>query len=148
MTKVEDVIKRAAIECHMGLQEDDPIMSLVTVMNQITEDQHKDMQSALAHHRQEYEEAAYRWREDAGNIATGIVTAALNAGKQTLGDGMKEGAAQVIAMIRKENAVAVAAQQLELGKAAADIRHCCTWMFRVNVALAVVVVLALAISRL
>ena len=148
MTNVKDVIKRAAIECHMGLQEDDPIMSLVAVMNQITEDQHKDMQSALEQHRQEYEEAAHRWREDAGNIATGIVTAALNAGKQTLGEGMSEGAAQVITMIRQENAVAFAAQQLELHQAAADIRNCCTWMLRINTALAVVVVLTLAISRL
>ena len=147
MTNIQDVIKRAAIECHMGLKEDDPVMSLVTVINQITEDQEKVFQASLEQYREQHEDIAHRWRQDAESVAKRIIHAALNAGQETLGKGMSEGAAQVIALIRQENAHAVAIQKAELRQAIHDFRRLAAWMFAGNAALLFLMVLFVILSR-
>lgn len=147
MTNIEDVIKRVALECHVGLQEDDAVMTVVPVMNQIVEDFQKSIQASQEQYREQHEEIAYRWREDAGNIATGIVTAALNAGKQTLGAGMSEGAAQVIALIRKENTDAVTRRRAELQQTITYFRRYCQWIIVGNTLFMVTAALALFFFR-
>ena len=105
---LDKMVKRVASENGFGLHKDDPEMVLVTVINQIIEDQQVGVVAALEKYREVHEDMAVRWRHDAAGVANKILNAALDAGRAEMAKGMSAGAAQVVRLVNEATAAALA----------------------------------------
>lgn len=133
MTDMDEVIAEVARKNGVGLREDDLVMTLVTIMNRITNDQTIAMKKTLEEYQRSHEQIAHRWRQDATDRAEQILNAALKASREAMSKGMTEGAAQVIALIRDETNRALALQEARLAERCTQIRHYSEWILRAGV---------------
>lgn len=127
MTNYEDVIRAAALKNRVGLQQDDPHMVLVTILNHIAEDWKRGIDAALEAHKNEYEAIAHRWRKDAAKQAEKIINAALAASREAMAKSMNEGAAKVLELVRKDQQDAfrnaMNEQQADLARTVEEFRQ-------------------------
>lgn len=142
-TDFQEMIKEVAVKNRVGLERDDPIMVLVTIMNRIVEDAQTSLAAALEDSRTISEETALGWREDANKRANEILNAALNAGREAIGKGMSEGAAKVVVMIRNASAAMLEEQKAAMQKSMMDMKK---WIYMLMgmLGLTVVAVIVLA----
>ncbi len=125
-TDFDEMIKEVALKNRVGLERDDPIMVLVTIMNRILEDAQKSMNAALEDSRTINDEAALNWREDANKRANQILNAALNAGREAIGKGMSEGAEKVVVMVQEASAAMLAEQKSAMQQSMSDMKK---WVY-------------------
>ncbi len=106
---MDEVITQVAHKNGHGLQPDDPLLFLVTIMNCIAEGY--DAQNAglvekygayLEKYRQFHQEAALQWRNDAKNFASTVLNAALTSGRDAAVKLMAEGSTKILAMVKEE----------------------------------------------
>ena len=102
MTDYKEIIRQAALKNRASIQEDDVLMVVVTVMNQIVDDQIAALTAAHEQHRTISQEVALAWRTDAAKHANLILNAALDASRKAMAKGMNEGGSKIIAIIREE----------------------------------------------
>lgn len=102
MTNYEEVIREAALKNRVGLQQDDPHMVLVTILNKIAVDWQGSLDAALEAHKIAHEEIAHRWRKDAAKQAEKVINAALVASREAMAKGMNEGTEKVLELVRKD----------------------------------------------
>jgi hypothetical protein len=127
-TDLDAVIKNVAKEHGVGLYKDDPVMVLVTIINQLTEDQRAGVVAALEKYREVHSDIALRWQADAARAANKILNAALDAGRAEMAKGMSAGAAQVVKIINEASAAAMAEQWAEGAKLIAEMKRFAYWM--------------------
>ncbi|MCC8108312.1 MAG: hypothetical protein LIQ30_04550 [Planctomycetes bacterium] len=147
-TRLEDVIRDAALKNRVGLREDDPVMVLVTIMNRIAEDQTANSTAAMENHRTIFQEIALAWRTDATERANQILNAALDAGRKAMAKGMTEGGTKVMALVRDETESMLsemAAASARMERAMEAHRKWVVWM---SVANSAVLIIALAVMAL
>ena len=142
-TDPDAVIKNVAAKNGYGLHKDDALMLLVTIVNQLTEDQQAGVAAALEKYRDVHEGLAHKWRQDAAATANKILNTALDAGRAAMAKGMNEGAAQVVAMVADATKTALAEQQAAILEMVMEMKRFTIWvMAATGVALAGAVLLA------
>jgi hypothetical protein len=121
-TDLDAVIKNVAKENGVGLYKDDPVMVLVTIINQLADDQRAGVVGALEKYREVHEDIALRWRTDAGKVAGKILNAALDAGRAEMAKAMSAGAAQVVRIVNEATEAALVKQRVEVGRMIRDLK--------------------------
>lgn len=127
-TDLDAVIRNVAKKNGVGLRKDDPVMALVTIINQLTEDQQAGVVAALEKYREVHRDLALRWQADAARAANKILNAALDAGREELSKGMSAGAAQVVQIVTEANASTLAEQRKEAEKLIGGMKRFAYWM--------------------
>jgi CHASE3 domain sensor protein len=127
-TDLDAVIRNVAKKNGVGLYRDDPVMVLVTIINQLTEDQQAGVVAALDKYREVHSDLALRWQADAARAANRILNAALDAGREEMAKGMSAGAAQVVRIVNEANASALAEQRKEAEKLIGGMKRFAYWM--------------------
>ena len=112
-TDPDAVIKRVAQENGVGLHKDDPVMGLVTIINQLTEDQRASVVGALESYKEVHSGIALRWQADAARAANKILNAALDAGRSEMAKAMSAGSAQVVRIVNEAVDATLAKQKAE-----------------------------------
>lgn len=145
MTRVEEVIKEVAVKNGMGYTENDPLISLVTVVNRLTEDQVKGIETVLEHQRGLLEEMSATWREDAVKHANTVLNAALHSGREAIAKGMSEGGEKVMALLHEEHGKMISEMQDATVGAIRDFRRLLVWV-SIGSGIAFLLAFALALS--
>jgi hypothetical protein len=127
-TDLDEVIRNVAKKNGVGLYRDDPVMVLVTIINQLTEDQQAGVVAALEKYREVHSDIALRWQADAARAANRILNAALDAGREEMAKGMSAGAAQVIRIVHEASASSLAEQRKEATKLIDGMKRFSYWM--------------------
>lgn len=100
--QVEELIKEIAVKHGIAVSRDDPILVLQTINHRLMQESSKAQQAQLNQFKEELEGLALRWGTDSKNYAERILTAALAAGKDSMIQGMQEGAKATAAAMRAE----------------------------------------------
>ena len=100
--QLEELIKEIAVKHGIAVSRDDPILVLQTINNRLMHDSSKAQQDQLDQYKEELEALAIRWGSDAKTKAERILTAALAASKDAMGDIMEETAKATAASVRAE----------------------------------------------
>lgn len=127
-TDLDAVIKNVAAKNGVGLYKDDPVMVLVTIINQLTEDQQAGIVAALEKYREVHADMALRWHTDAAKAANKILNAALDAGRVEMAKGMSAGAAQIVRIVNETSAATLAEQQAEWARLVGEIKCFSYWV--------------------
>jgi RPA family protein len=127
-TDLDEVIRTVAKKNGVGLYKDDPVMVLVTIINQLTEDQRAGVVAALEKYREVHSDIALRWQADAARAANRILNAALDAGREEMAKGMSAGASQVVRIANEASASALAEQRKETEKLLGGMKRFAYWM--------------------
>ncbi len=112
-TSLDGIIERVAKENGYALLKDDLQMVLITIMNQIAEDQQAGVVAALERYKEVHSDIALRWQTDAAKAANKILNAALDAGRAEMAKGMTAGSAQVVRIVNEAADAALAKQRAE-----------------------------------
>jgi len=99
---IEELIKEIAVKHNIAVSRDDPIMILHTINFRLMQDSSKAQQAQLDKYKEEMEDLALRWGNDAKNKAERILNASLVASKEAMGLIMQEGAKATAASVRTE----------------------------------------------
>jgi hypothetical protein len=99
---IEELIKEIAVKHNIAVSRDDPIMILHTINYRLMQDSSKAQQAQLDKYKEEMEDLALRWGNDAKNKAERILNASLVASKEAMGLIMQEGAKATVASVRAE----------------------------------------------
>jgi len=100
--QLEELIKEIAVKHGIAVSRDDPILVLQTINNRLMQDSSKAQQAQLDRYKEELEELALRWGNDAKSKAERILNASLIASKEAMGQIMQEGAKATAASVRAE----------------------------------------------
>ncbi len=100
--QLEELIKEIAVKHGIAVSRDDPILVLQTINNRLMQDSSKAQQAQLDRYKEELEEIALRWGNDAKSKAERILNASLIASKEAMGQIMQEGAKATAASVRTE----------------------------------------------
>lgn len=100
--QLEELIKEIAVKHGIAVSRDDPILVLQTINNRLMQDSSKAQQAQLDRYKEELEEIALRWGNDAKSKAERILNASLFASKEAMGQIMQEGAKATTASVRAE----------------------------------------------
>ena len=112
-TSLEGIVERVARENGYALLKDDLQMVLITIMNQIAEDQQAGVVAALESYKEVHSGIALRWQTDAAKAANKILNAALDAGRAEMAKAMSAGSAQVVRIVNEAADAALAKQRAE-----------------------------------
>ncbi len=111
-TSLDGIIERVAKE-NGYLLKDDLQMVLITIMNQIAEDQQAGVVAALESYKEVHSDIALRWQTNAAKAANKILNAALDAGRAEMAKGMTAGAAQVVRIVNEAMDAVLTKQRAE-----------------------------------
>jgi hypothetical protein len=132
---MDEVIREVAMQNGHGLQRDDPVMMLVTIMNCVARayDEHNEglvvkYAAILTEYRQFHQEAARQWRNDARDYANTALNAALDAARDNAAAVMSEGAARIHAMIEDSLGRQMADCLADQKKEFAGLKKYLAWM--------------------
>lgn len=92
MSDPDALIKVIAAKHGIALSKDDPILILQTINDQLLEDGLVAQKAAMAALKEDLEEIAQRWGNDAKEKAERILTAGLSANKTAMEEAMSQGA--------------------------------------------------------
>ncbi len=112
-TSLDGIIERVAKENGYALLKDDLQMVLITIMNQIAEDQQAGVVAALEKYREVHSDIALRWQTDAAKAANKILNAALDAGRAEMTKTMSAGSAQVVRIVNEASAAVIEKERAE-----------------------------------
>ena len=90
LQQIEELIREIATKHGLAVSRDDPILILQTINNRLLLDSAKAQQLMLDRFKQELEDLALRWGEDARGRAERILNAALTASKESMEQAMDE----------------------------------------------------------
>jgi hypothetical protein len=99
---VDQLIREIAAKHGVAVGRDDPILILQTINAQLLEDGAKAQQDMLQTHKEELEDIAQRWGNDAKDKAERILSAGLAASKEAMARVTQEGALAATALMRSE----------------------------------------------
>jgi len=99
---IEELIKEIAFKHNIAVSRDDPIMILHTINYRLMHDSSKAQQAQLDKYKEEMEDLALRWGNDAKSKAERILNASLVASKEAMGQIMQEGAKATAASVHSE----------------------------------------------
>ena len=105
---VEELIKEIATRHGIAVSRDDPILVLQTLNSRLMQDSAKAQQVQLDHYKEELENLALRWGNDAKGKAERILNASLAASKEAMGQILQEAARATAASMRTEMDAALA----------------------------------------
>ena len=146
-TNLDAVIKNVASINGAGLEKSDALMVLVTIINQLTEDQQAGVVTALEKYKEVHEGIALRWRTDAAKVADKFLNAALTTCRAETSKSMIAGANQIIKLINDTLSAALEEQRAEAREMMKNMRTLTTWMMG-SVVGALVMALVLGITLL
>lgn len=106
--QLEELIKEIASKHGIAVSRDDPILVLQTINNRLLQDSSKAQQAQLDQYKEELEQLALRWGNDAREKAERILNASLSAAKDAIDQLMQEGARSTAAGVSKEIDAALA----------------------------------------
>jgi len=99
---IEELIKEIAVKHNIAVSRDDPIMILHTINYRLMQDSSKAQQAQLDKYKEEMEDLALRWGNDAKNKAERILNVSLVASKEAMGQIMQVEAKATAASVRSE----------------------------------------------
>ena len=100
--EIEELIREIAAKHGIAVSRDDPILVLQTINKRLMEDSSKAQRIQLDRYKEELEDLAARWGNDAKDKAERILNAALLAGKETMDKQMNDGAKALALAVRTE----------------------------------------------
>jgi len=100
--KIEEVIKEIAAKHGIAVGRDDPILILQTINEKLMQDSAAAQQAILNTFKEELEDIAHRWGDDAKNKAERTLNAALLASREEMMKVMQEGAKVAAETVRRE----------------------------------------------
>ena len=100
--QVEELIREIAAKHGIAVSRDDPILVLQTINMRLLEDSSKAQQAQLDQYKEELEDLAQRWGNNAKAKAEKILNAALGASKSAMAELMQEGARVTAAGVSAE----------------------------------------------
>lgn len=100
--EIEELIKEIAAKHGIAVSRDDPILVLQTINKRLMEDSSKAQRIQLDRYKEELEDLAARWGNNAKDKAERILNAALLAGKETMDKQMNYGAKALAMAVRTE----------------------------------------------
>jgi hypothetical protein len=100
--QIEELIREIAAKHGIAVARDDPILVLQTINNRLLQDSAKAQQDQLDAYKEELEALALRWGNDAKEKAERILTAALAASKDAMGQIMQQRAENMAARVLEE----------------------------------------------
>lgn len=100
--ETEELIKEIAARHGIAVSRDDPILVLQTINKRLMEESSKAQRILLDRYKEEMEDLADRWGNDARNKAERILNAALIAGKEAMDREMNDGAQALALAVRAE----------------------------------------------
>ena len=106
--QLEELIKEIASKHGIAVSRDDPILVLQTINNRLLQDSSKAQQAQLDQYKEELEQLALRWGNDAREKAERILNASLSAAKDAIDQLMQEGARSTTAKVVTEIDAALA----------------------------------------
>jgi hypothetical protein len=99
---LEELIKEIAVTHGIAVGRDDPIMILYTLNQRLMQDSQKAQEEMLESFKSELEAISQRWSLDAKNKAEKVLTASLNASKQSMEQLMQTAANQYLTKLKSE----------------------------------------------
>jgi hypothetical protein len=99
---IEELIKEIAVKHNIAVSRDDPIMILHTINYRLMQESSKAQQALLDKYKEEMEDLALRWGNDAKSKAERILNASLVASKEAMGLIMQVEAKATAASVRSE----------------------------------------------
>ncbi len=127
-TSLDGIIERVAKENGYALLKDDLQMVLITIMNQIAEDQQASVIAALESYKEVHSDIALRWQADAARAANKILNAALDAGRTEMAKAMSAGSAQVVRIVNEATDAALAKQRAEGDRLLREMKRLAFWV--------------------
>ncbi|MGZ9241565.1 MAG: conjugal transfer protein TraM [Candidatus Binatia bacterium] len=100
--KIEETIKDIAVKHGIAVGRDDPILILHTINERLMRDSAAAQQTILNTFKEELEDIAHRWGDDAKNKAERTLNAALLASREEMMKVMQEGAKVAAETVRRE----------------------------------------------
>jgi hypothetical protein len=100
--KIEAIIKEIAAKHGIAVGRDDPILILQTINEKLMQDSAAAQQAILNTFKEELEDIAHRWGDDAKNKAERTLNAALFASREEMMKVMQEGAKVAAESVRRE----------------------------------------------
>jgi hypothetical protein len=100
--KIEEIIKEIAAKHGIAVGRDDPILILQTINEKLMQDSAAAQQAILNTFKEELEDIAHRWGDDAKNKAERTLNAALLASREEMMKVMLEGAKVAAETVRRE----------------------------------------------
>ena len=116
-TSVEELLEEIAVQNHLGLSPDDPILVLHTIHRRVLQDGLQAQQAQLDEYQQALESLSLRWSHDAKDKAERSLNAALAAGKSALAQAVQDSASACAAALRAELDTALERQAATLQQA-------------------------------
>lgn len=116
-TSVEELLEEIAVENHVGLAPDDPILVLHTIHRRVLQDGLEAQQAQLDQYQQALESLSLRWSNDARDKAERSLNAALAVAKGTLAQAVQDHAAATALTLRAELDTALARLESTLQQA-------------------------------
>jgi hypothetical protein len=98
----EELIKEIAAKHGIAVSRDDPILVLQTINSRLMQDSAKAQQVQLDQYKEELEDLALRWGNDAKSKAERILNASLAASQDAMRKVMQEGAKETVTSVRSE----------------------------------------------
>ncbi|WP_347990323.1 conjugal transfer protein TraM [Methylomonas sp. AM2-LC] len=101
-TDLDELIKEVAAKHGVAVGRDDPIMILHTINQRLMQDSQKAQEEMLESFKSELEAISQRWGLDANDKAEKVLTASLNASKQSMEQLMQTATNQYLAKLKSE----------------------------------------------
>jgi hypothetical protein len=98
----EELIKEIAAKHGIAVSRDDPILVLQTINSRLMQDSAKAQQVQLDRYKEDLEDLALRWGNDAKSKAERILNASLAASQDAMRKVMQEGAKETVTSVRSE----------------------------------------------
>jgi hypothetical protein len=103
--KIDFLIKEIASKHGVAVGRDDPIMILQTINEKLMQESSASQQEILNRFKEELEDIANRWGDDAKNKAERTLNAALTASREAMTKLMQEGTQLAVKKMRNEMTV-------------------------------------------
>jgi hypothetical protein len=100
--EIQELIKEIAVNHGIAVGRDDPIMILHTINQRLMQDSQKAQEEMLESFKSELEAISQRWSLDAKDKAERVLTASLNASKQSMEQLMQTAANQYLTKLKSE----------------------------------------------
>jgi hypothetical protein len=100
--ETDELIKEVAAKHGVAVGRDDPIMILHTINQRLMQDSQKAQEEILESFKSELEAISQRWSLDAKDKAEKVLTASLNASKQSMEQLMQTAANQYLTKLKSE----------------------------------------------
>lgn len=101
-TPLEALLEELAVQNHVALAPDDPILVLHTIHRRVLQDSLEAQQAQLDQYQQALESLSLRWGHDARDKAERSLNAALAAGRNALAQAVQDSASASADTLRAE----------------------------------------------